>query len=202
MFTASLQELVDTIDNAGTIPNLRAGGAAEDVFLSFGLFNSQPNDEGFESVLNEANAGTLFDQLRLTFQNNGETLRKIARMACILDVIESDRPADVTENVEVTLGGVRLNRSTGFFVGTARLTNSLGVTLAAPISVVVELQGVVQLANADGRTCGTSPAGGEFVNFDMELGPGESAEVELIFENPDREEIHMAAKILSGPGAR
>jgi hypothetical protein len=201
-FSASPEELKAVIDNVGTLPNVTGGGVAADVFLSFALFNSQPSNKAFEAILNKSDAAALFDQLRLSLANNKDGLRKISEMACPLDLLEAARPTDVSGNVNVVLRGVRLDRSTGRFVGTALVTNNSATALASPVSLVVDLEGNVKLANADGTTCGTSPVGREFINLSNSLGPGETVEVGLQFNNPDLEEIKMTTKVLSGPGAR
>ena len=47
--TATVSELKAIIDNVGTLPNVRVGGVGSPEYLSFSLFNSQPNNRLFES---------------------------------------------------------------------------------------------------------------------------------------------------------
>lgn len=201
-FSATPDELKAAIDNVGTLPNVIAGGVATNPFLSFALFNSQPIDKGFEAIVNASDATDLFTQLRLGLANNTEGLRKVSEIACPLDLLEPERPTDVTGDVSVVLRGVRLDRSTGRFVGTAEVTNNSGGILAGPVSLVFLAERNIRLANTDGTTCGTSPVGLPFINLSTSPGSGESTEIKLEFNNPDLEEIKMTIKVLSGPGAR
>lgn len=201
-FSASPEELEAVIDNVGTLPNVTAGVVAANVYISFALFNSQPSEKAFEAILNESDAAALFDQLRLSLANNKDSLRNVSEMACPIGLLETERPTDVSANITVVLKGVRLDRSTGRFVGTAEVTNSSAGALVAPVSLVVDLEGNVRLANADGITCGTSPVGREFIDLPASVGPGATTEITLEFDNPDLEEIKVTTKVLSGPGAR
>jgi hypothetical protein len=201
-FSASQQELKAVIDNVGTLPNVTAGGVAAEPYFSFALLNSQPSTKAFEAVLNKSDSASLFAQLRLSLVNNREGLRKVSDLACPLDLLEPARPTDVSANVKVTLSGVRLNRSTGRYVGTATVMNTSAAALATPISIVFLPAKNIGLANADGTTCGTTPVGAPFINLSSSLGPGQSTAVTLEFDNPDRDQIMVTTKALAGPGAR
>jgi hypothetical protein len=201
-FSASPEELQVVIANVGTSPNVTAGGVAATIFLSFALFNSQPSMKGFEAIVNENDAAALLTQLRLSLVNNAEGSRKLSEMACHLNLLQPERPTDVSADVTVALSGVRLDRGTGRFVGIVLVTNNSAATLAAPISLVMDLGGNVTLANASGTTCGTNPVGREFVDLPGALGSGQASPMVVEFHNPDLEEIKLTSKVLSGPGAR
>lgn len=201
-FTASAQELKSVIDNVATLPNVTAGGVATTRFISFSLVNTQPATKGFEAVLNSADARLLFDQLRLSLASNGSGLKQLSQMACPLNLLEAARPTDVSASVSVSLSGVRLNRTTGRFVGTATVTNNSGTSLATPVSVVFIPTANVRLAMADGTTCGSTPVGAPFINLPSALGAGQSADITVEFNNPDRLSFTATTKVLSGPGAR
>jgi hypothetical protein len=202
-FSANTAELKAVIDNVATLPNVTAGGVAADVFVSFALFNSQPSTKAFEAVLNSSDTAALFDKLRLSLANNKDGLEKLAAMACVLNTLEAGSPTDVSANVSVVLSGLRLDRSTGHFVGTATVKNNSGGTLAAPVSLVVIPQiNNMRLAKSDGTTCNTSPGGSTFINIPGALGSGQSATVKLEFVNPDKLTITPVTKVLAGPGAR
>jgi len=204
-FTASPGELKAVIDNVAMLPNVTAGGVATNIYLSFALLNTSGGTKAFEAVLNKADTSDLFAQLRLALQSNKEGLKELSGMACPLDLLEPARPVDVTTNVTVALGGVRLNRTTQRFVGTVTAKNNSVQGIAGPVSVVFDLSGNVRLVNADGTTCGTSPVGRGFINLPLTgnaLPPSGSAQANLEFENPDLEPIKATTKVLAGPGAR
>ena len=165
-------------------------------------FSKDTVNKAFEAVVNASDAADLFAQLRLALANNQAGLSKLSELAYPLNLLEPQRPTDVTTNVSVTLSGVRLNRTTGRFVGTAAVTNNSSTTLATPVSVVFLPARNIRFANADGTTCGTSPVGAPFINLSGPLGPGQSTTVALEFDNPDRDPISVTAKVLAGPGAR
>ncbi len=217
-FSASPEELKALIDGVGTLPDVTAGGVAEEVFLSFALFNSagpghpshdahglHAGDRAFEAVLNQSDAAAVLGKVLRALQSNSLGSRVLSAMACSLDVLGPDRPIDVSGKVTVAVSGVRLSRTTGRFVATATVKNNSPDTIPGPVSLVLDLEGNVSLFNADGQTCATSPEGREFINFALTgnaLPPGESAEVVLEFNNPDREGIKPTTKALAGPGAR
>lgn len=204
-FTASPEELKAIIDNVAVLPNVIAGGVAQNPYLSFALLNTSNGTKSFEAVVSKADSLDLFGQLRLALQSNKTGLRMLSEIACPLDLLEPERPVDVSANVDVTISGVRLNRTTGRFVGTATVTNASGQSLPGSVSLVLDPVGNVRLFNADGTTCGTNPVGRGFINLpliDNELPPGASVQVTLDFENPDREPVNTTTKVLAGPGAR
>jgi hypothetical protein len=204
-FAATPEELKAIIDNVGTLPNITAGGVASDPFLSFALFNSAGSDKAFEAVLNQADALSLFDKLRLALQNNKIGSRIVAEMACPLDLIGTGRPTDVTTNVTIIISGTRLNRNTGRFVSTATVKNTSTTSILGPISLVLGFQGNVSLFNSDGHTCGITPVGQDFINLALPGGvlpANGSVQVVLEFNSPDKESIKPTTKVLAGPGAR
>lgn len=205
-FTASPEELKALIDNVATLPNVTMGEVATEPFLSFALLNTSGGTKAFEAILNKADSSDLFTQLRLALQSNKVGLRRLSEMACRLDLLEPERPMDVSANVSVAISGLRLNRTTGRFVGTGTVKNNSASSISGPISLVLDLEGVgVRLFNADGTTCGTSPVGREFINLPLTgnaLPSNASVQVTLEFENPDRVSIKATTKVLAGPGAR
>jgi hypothetical protein len=204
-FTTTPEELKAIIDNVATLPNITAGGVATQPFLSFALLNTNPNTKAFEAVVNSADAADLFAKLRLALQGNKTGLRRLSDMACPLNLLESGRPTDVSSMVSVSFAGVRLNRTTGRYVGTATVKNTSAGSIAGPISLVLDFVGSVKLLNADGTTCGTSPQGRRFINLPLSgnsLSPGNSVQVNLEYESPDLQSIKPTSKVLAGPGAR
>lgn len=204
-FNATPQEMKDTIDNVAALPNVTAGGVASKSYLSFSMLNTSGGTKVFEAVLNKADTSELFAKLRLALHANKAGQRKISEMACALDVVEPERPVDVNSKVNVSLSGVRLDRATGHFVNVATVKNISTENIIGPLSLVLELQGGVNLFNSDGQTCGTSPQGRDFIDVPLTnntLLPGATAQVKLEFENVDQEAIKAITKVLAGPGAR
>jgi hypothetical protein len=204
-FTTSAEELDAMIDNVGMLPNVTAGGVAADQYFSFALLNTVPNSKAFEAVLNKSDTADLFAKLRVSFASNKPGMRTLADLACILDVSELGTPADVSADADVVLSGVRLNRTTGRYVGTASVTNKSGQSLTGPVSLVLDLAASVRLFNADGTTCKITPVGREFINLPLtgnQLPPGATAQVTLEFDNPERLPVQATTKVLGGPGAR
>lgn len=119
--------------------------------------------------------------------------------------VGAEQPTDVTANISVEISGIRLNRQTGRFVGTAIATNNSGQSIPGPVSLVFDLQGNVKLFNANGTTSATNPSGRRFINLSLignELPPGGNSQVTLEFENPDKVPIQATTKVLAGPGTR
>lgn len=204
-FTASPEELKSVIDNVATLPNVTAGSVAAESFLSFALLNTSGGTKAFESVMNQSDALALFAKLRIALQGNSNGLRRIGEIACGLGLLEAERPADVSAKVNVSFAGVRLNRTTGRMVGTATVKNISNESIVGPISLVLDFQGSVDLVNADGTTCGTTPRGREFINVPVTgnvLPPGGSIQVQLEYASPDQQAIKPNTKVLAGPGAR
>lgn len=204
-FVATTADLSALISNVGTLPNVTAGGTATNPFISFTLLNTVAGTQVFEAVLNNADAAALFAQVRLALQDNATGLKVISEQACPTSLIDPTRPIDVSSSTSVALSGVRLNRATGQFVGSASVKNNSSTSLSGPLSVVMNLSGNVSLANANGTTCGTTPVGIPFINLPLSnntLAPGAVAQVTVEFTNPALNPITPTTKVLAGPGAR
>lgn len=202
-FAATPDELKVIIDNVATLPNVTAGSASPDGILSFGLLNSAGATKAFESIVNENDALALLRQIRLALQNNKLGFRALADMSCTLGLIGTDHPTDISANVSVVSSGVRLNRTTGRFVGSATIRNTSATAITGPMFLVVGLQGNVTLFSSEGHTCGTNPVGQDFVTVPLVgsmLPPGATVQVALDFTNPDSEPISPALRVLAGAG--
>jgi hypothetical protein len=205
-FTATQAELKAVIDNVGTLPNVTAGGVATSPYLSFSLLNTVGGTKVFEAVLNLADTSDLMAQLRLALRGNATGLRFLAETSCALGVLEPERPTDVSSRVKVSVGGVRLNRTTGRYVAPATIQNTSATGIGGPISLVLMTLGAgLELFNRDGATCGTEPVGRPFINVPVAakgLAPGAQATVNMEFDNPDRLPVALTTKVLAGVGAR
>jgi len=196
--------LKSIVDNVATLSNVTAGGVATNPFVSFALSNTAGGNKAFEAILNNTDAAALFDKLRAALLLNSSALLAVSTMACPLGLLDPATPSDVSSSVGVSFGGFRLNRATGRFVGTATVTNNSTSMILGPMSLVLQFQGSVQLANAAGATCGTTPVGILFVNVtSSNLNGGASASATLDLANPNNDAIQASlTKVLAGPGTR
>jgi hypothetical protein len=188
------------------IPAVVAGGAAQDMYLSFSLFNSVDGvDKGFEAILNPADSAALLDRLLAALSANKAAVKIISDIRCKTGLLPPGQATDVSPNTSVTTSGVRLNRNTGRYVGTVTVKNNSATSIPGPISLVLNFQGNVQLFDYDGLTCATSPSGLSFINLPINnnvLLSGGSVVAKIEFLNPNQELIKFTTKVLSGPGAR
>jgi hypothetical protein len=205
-FAATTAQLKAVIDEVGVLPAVVAGGIAANPYVSFMMYNTVGGlEKAFQAVLDSSDALDLFNALRKGLAGNADGLRIIDEMGCFTALLEPGVPNDVTASTALTLSGVRLNRATGRYVGTATLKNNSASPIPAPVSLVLNFVGTVSLFNATGHTCATSPEGRAFVNFpltDNALTPGATTQVTLDYENPNAEPIKPTTKVLAGPGAR
>jgi len=201
-FTAATGELKAMIDLIATLPNVTAGGVASQPYLSFAMLNTVGGTKAFDATLNKADTLALFGKLRIAFQNNAPAMKKLESLACPLAVLDPQRPSDVSNAVAVSVSGLRLNRATGRFVGTATIRNTSTNSVGGPISTVFIPAGNVRLFNASGFTCGVSPSGWDFINVLGPLTPGSAASFNVEFVNLDLEPVRLTTKVLAGPGSR
>jgi hypothetical protein len=203
-FTASSVELQAVVQQAGLVAGVAAGGVESPKYLSFALFAGAVS-KGFEAILNPTDAAALLNALRIALAGNATGLAVINDFGCVTALREPGTPADVSGSVGVTFGGFRVNRSTGRFVGIATLKNNSSSSVAGPISLVLSLPNSVQLFNAVGTTCGTTPVGLAFLNVPLvgnALPAGGTAQVGLDISNSESRTISPVPKVLAGPGAR
>lgn len=204
--TVSGQDISAIISNVATLPNVTAGGVASDPVVSFALSNTVGGAKVFEAILNVSDGAALFAQLRAALLQNSSALAAVNTIACPLGLIDPAVPTNVTTSTTVSFSGFRLNRATGRFVGTATVSNTSASTIPGPISLVLQFNGGVQMANASGATCGTTPTGILYVDLPLSGGNlvgSTSATVPLDLANPNNDPIQASlTKVLAGPGAR
>ena len=91
---------------------------------------------------------------------------------------------DVTGSIGITYGGVTLNPMTRRYVQTVTLRNNSAVTIAGPVSLVLDkLSPNVMLYNATGNTALVLPANSPYINASTALAPGQSVALQLQFTN-------------------
>ena len=202
--TVSNTDIQSIINNVGSLSNVTAGGVAADPFVSFALGNTAGGTKVFEAVLNSTDAAALFTKLRASLLLNKSALLAVSTMACPLGLIDPATPTDVTSSFTITYSGFRLNRTTGHFVGTAKLLNKTASSITGPISLVLQLNGNASLASPSGATCGTSPVGLYYMDVSSgNLAGSASLNVSLDILNQSNDPIvPNVAKILAGAGTR
>ena len=110
---------------------------------------------------------------------------------------------DVTGQITVSRGGYRLNRATGRFVQTVKLTNK-GGALTGPVSLVLDsLSANASLFNKTGVTSVLIPAGSPYLDVILgSMAAGASISVTLEFNDPTKAAINYSTRVLAGTGSR
>ena len=204
-FTTTTDLLKAMIDGLSGLPAVTGGGVDPDAFFSFSLINPGTGGTCFEAVLSPQASADLFTQLRSSLQTDLVALQRITELGCPLAIVDPARPTDVTSQVAVTFSGLRLNRTTGRFVGIVTLKNNGSADLTGPLSLVINATGNVALANGIGTTCATTPAGIPFLNVALPgntLAPGATVQATTEFRNPDGGPVTPTSIVLAGPGTR
>ena len=121
--------------------------------------------------------------------------------------------ANVTSSVQVTLGALQYQPTTGHFVQSVTLKNIGGQSLNLPLSLILDnLSNNAALFNASGATSVTSlPSGSSFyINAPLTspLAPGQSVTVGLTFidttdqPNPQAASISYNPRVIAGANGR
>jgi hypothetical protein len=202
-FTASPNQLQTMITNVGQLANVTAGTVSANPYLSFALLNTAGGTHAFEAVLGTTDAAALFTQLLAAFGGNSPGILLISRQECSIGIVQPGVPTNVSAQLSVAVSGVRLNRSTGQFVGTATVTNTSTSPIIGPITLVLQLPSGITLFNEQGSTCAIFPQGRPFLNLPVgSLAAGGVAQVTLDFVNPSLLPISVTTTVFAGPGGR
>jgi hypothetical protein len=112
--------------------------------------------------------------------------------------------ADVTSEIQITRGGLRLNRTTGLFVQTVTITNTGSSSISGPISLALDnLPASASLYGISGATLCDQPQGSPYVNITTgSLNPGGSVRTTLEFIDAAKTGISYSARVLAGQGGR
>jgi hypothetical protein len=183
----SAAEIGALISDLGSLPSVTAGDI-EQRGMAVSFVVRMPSARCFETVVNHEGLRPLFDQLRLALAGNSAAYSQIQKLACNLEVSESQRPEDVTSLVTVKFSGLRREAaSSDNFVGTAEITNAGLNSIPGPISLVLlRLPREVELLNQSDTTCETVRGGHPYINVESAAGglaAGQTAEVSLRFSN-------------------
>jgi hypothetical protein len=200
----SLGEMANILQAAGSIPAVVAGGAAAQAYLSLSLYDSASNS-GFEVVLDKPNGSSLLQAIRTALAANTTALRSINSLGCSTELREPGTPTDASNSVQVTISGLRLNRTTGRFVATAAITNKSSSPILGPISAVFVFGGQVRMHAPSGLTCGLSPPGWGYLDLPLQdnaLAVGGTVNLTLDLDNASAEPVSATTKVYAGPGGR
>lgn len=112
-------------------------------------------------------------------------------------------PQDISGQLTIQQGGIRLNRRTGFFTQRITVTNSASVPIAGPMSLVLSgLPAGVTAVNRDADTDVVVPGSAQFdIALDQSsssLLPGAVVVFDVEFVNPNRERITYTPQIYVG----
>jgi predicted extracellular nuclease len=102
---------------------------------------------------------------------------------------------DVTASTTIARSGIALNRVTGKYTGTVKVTNSSGAAINGPLHLV--LQGLPAGVTLDGKS--GEQGGAPYLTLPgTSLGAGASVTVTTTFTNPSKTSIGYTAKLING----
>ena len=205
-FSATTQQLKALIDSVGTLPGVTDGGVDSTGFVSFSLMNKiGPDTLVFEAIVDTGNGRKLFTKMLQALSANASAVTTLSGFACATDLVPLAAPRDASADVTTRLTGVRVDRQTGQYVGTVRVTNTSLLPLMPPLILILRAEGNVDLANADGRTCRIFPAQAGYLTLPIgtSLLPTAHVDVTARFTNPDKEPIKFVfIRVFQGQGTR
>ncbi len=111
-------------------------------------------------------------------------------------------PADITSQLAIQSSGLRLNRTTGFYVQTVTLTNSSGLPVPGPLYLVVSgLPAGVSLIGISGITANIAPVGNDYFTLPLAGGsltmpPSQPVSLQFQFLNPGRVALSYSLKVM------
>lgn len=143
---------------------------------------------------------------RLTPVASGKTLVTVEHQgltrSTVVEVAERGVPAlpvELTGQVDITRGGIRLDRRTGFFVQPITVANATESALPGPLFLLLtDLTDGVSLVNKDGESTQVAP-GSPLLALEpadgIALQPGEGLSWNLNFLDPERKRILYTPKV-------
>jgi hypothetical protein len=202
--TATVAALDAMLDSVATVPGVTDGGVDAGGYLSFALLNTAGGTKAFESILDTTNAIALLGRMQGALAASPAAVRGLRELACGLRLLLAAPPTDVTSRISVAFSGIRLVRNTGEMVGTMKITNISGTSIAGPLTVVVVTTELVELVGEVGRTCRIQPAGRPYLILSVGTGlaPGAMVQTGIRFSNPDLDAITPQVFVFSGQGSR
>jgi hypothetical protein len=198
--SASAPPYFDSINNLGQLVAATGGttlivwqnGSQTDIPIpSPWLLENQPE------VLNDAGQFAFQAQETVDFD---QTLSRIM----VLTPSPASCASDVSQQVTVARGGLRLNRATGRYVQTVTVTNNTSSRIAGPISLALDsLPNSASLAGLSGATGCAAPVGSAFLTLPSDLpANGGSLSITLNFIDTTNAPITYSTRVLAGPGGR
>lgn len=195
-------EIEALIDSIATLPAITAGGIDSRTAVSFSLVDTLGAGHGFEAIMSEANGEALVGKALSALAGNAVAARAVRECACSFAILPGTPAARVSPTVSVS--GFRKVLGTSDYVATAKVTNSTGHTLPAPVVLVPGVAGMgVRLRSEDGWTCKIYPLGQPYVV--LPVGPtglanGATVTIKLTVSNPGHNRLEVGPSVLAGPG--
>jgi hypothetical protein len=106
--------------------------------------------------------------------------------------------ANVTSDVALNLGAPVLNRATGVWQQTVKITNTCGDTLSSIALVLDTLAAGWTVTNSDGTTTALQPSGSPYKNFG-DLAVNATATITLQFTRTGTPAFTYSPRVVSGP---
>ncbi|MFC5462382.1 ExeM/NucH family extracellular endonuclease [Massilia niabensis] len=103
--------------------------------------------------------------------------------------------ADATASTTIARSGLTLNRVTGKYTGTVKITNTSGATIKGPLHLV--MQGLTAGVSLDGKS--GEQGGAPYLTLTAtSIAPGASITVSTTFTNPSKASIGYTPKLFTG----
>lgn len=194
------------IDSVGTLAGVTDGGVDSSGYVSFAMLKTVGGTRVFESIVDETNGRLLIAKMQAAFSGDANALRLTTECGCRMSLLYDNPPAEVTQVVSVKCGGFRQVRKSDQYAARVRVTNSSGVTLQAPVTLLPGIIGEnVELVGEGGWTCAIEPGGEAYLTLPTGSGglaPGAHVDITLHIKNPSMDRIRVQPQVFAGPGTR
>lgn len=195
-------EIEKLIDSVGTLPSIAAGGIDSRAAVSFSLADTLGVGHGFEAIVSESNGETLVGKVLSALAGNPVAARAVRECACRFAILPGTPPDRVSPSVSVS--EFRRVPGTSDYVAMAKVRNTTGSTLPAPVVLVPGVAGMgVRLRSEDGWTCKVYPLGQPYVMLPVGragLANGKTVTIKLTVSNPDHNRLELDPSVFAGPG--
>lgn len=193
----ALSTLIDSLGTLGLRPKVPAH--YWELLVSMEL-TIDGVDHGFETVLDSSTSTIVFRQFWDILSDNHAAKEALHAIGCSSFLLPETPPMDVTNSVNVDVGHVHVDRSSGFYVAMARIENTSREDLPGPMIIAVDVDLPMLIKKSDGRAC-VIPNGNWIIRLsDEDLAPGQHVTVPLYFWGGEKEGIKPRIWVYSGPG--
>jgi len=205
-FNASTAELQAIIEGVGSIGSVTDGDVDANGGIAFALSVVKNSTvKVFESVMDTMSTRMVLAQIAQALASNQSALGEINGLGCLIGILPSAPPQEVTAGTSIRLRGFRKDRKTSHYIGTVRITNTGGQPLSGPLTFVFTTNGNITAVAPTGHTCGIAPTHAVYIDLPIgnALGSGQHVDATLRFENPDDDPIRLVVqRVYAGPGLR